>query len=300
VSSRRSRAFVALLRKSQRSLWTSDFTVPDIRRRIQRLDKLVGIGRNPARIETTHANGIQCEWVRAAGISGTRVLMYIHGGGFALHCPQMYAKAAAKFSEMFDAAVLVIDYRLAPEYPFPAAPDDCLATYRWLVDNLNVDPGRLLVAGDSAGGNLALVTLLMAKKAGLPMPAAAWAISPSVDCNFDAREIERLSSMQDPMFNEHSLRLLDPYFGDNDRSDYRISPINGELSGLPPIRIEAGGLEFLASHPNRFKRRAEASGVTVEAEVWPGMPHCFQFFGFLPEAREARQKAHAFFERHTQ
>jgi len=291
MASYRTRAFEALLKVGIRSAWRSDVvSVPHIRERVAFMDAMFRASPRGAKVIRVDAGGVPCDWVTAHGANTGRVLLYIHGGGFSIHMPRLYASLASDLSARLKARVLLVDYRLAPEHPFPAAPDDCLATYRWLLRQPGVEPEQLMIAGDSAGGNLTLVTLLMAKQAGLPMPAAAWAISPGVDCDWSHSSLEELQAL-DPMFSTQALNLMNPYFGDSDRNDFRISPVNGDLSGLPPVLLEAGGKEMLKEHPAMFAERARAAGVTVKERVWDGMPHVFQVFPFIPEAQRARRRA---------
>jgi monoterpene epsilon-lactone hydrolase len=299
MASYRVRAFETLLKVAIRSAWRPDVaSVPRIRERLAFIDALFPKHPRGASVSRIDADGVPCDWVTANGADSGRVLLYIHGGGFSVNLPRLYAGFAADLSARLQARVLLVDYRLAPEHPFPAAPDDCLTAYRWLLQQAGVEPGEMMIAGDSAGGNLILVTLLMAKQAGLPMPAAGWAISPGVDCDWSHGSLEELQAV-DPMFSTQALDLMTPYFGDTDRTDFRVSPINGDLAGLPPLLIEAGGKEMFREHPAMFAGRARAAGVKVEDRVWFGMPHVFQAFGFLPEAQKARRRACRFLLDHT-
>jgi len=184
----------------------------------------------------------------------------------------------------------LIDYRLAPEHPFPAAPNDCLTVYKWLLQSYGVSPGKLCIAGDSAGANLALVTMLMAKDAGLAMPSSAWLMSPGVDCDWSKENYEDMQG-DDPMFTTDALVIMDHYFNGANRKDYRISPIHGQLDGLPPVLIEAGGLEIFRNHPEMLANAANINSTQVTAKVWAEMGHVFQAFGFIPEAEKARREA---------
>ena len=280
-----------------RSMWQEGVSIDKIRRRMARLDKMFGFRKPDAVCTPVDADGVPCQWVRANGVDPEtdRVLYYIHGGGFSTHLPRVYTHFTADLSALLGARVLLVDYRLAPEHPFPAAPDDCLSAYRWLTQQTDVDGKKLLIAGDSAGGNLSLVTLLMAKETGLPLPSAGWIISPAVDCDWSHSALEELQAT-DPMFSTQALAIMEPYFGAADRRDPRISPINGDLAGLPPLLIEAGGREMFREQPDIFAGRAREAGASVIAHVWEGMPHCFQVFSFLPEARLARDRACRFMQ----
>ena len=293
----RARLLQFVLKICLRSVWKKGAAVDVVRRRAAALDRL--FPRPPAGtvVALVNAGGVPCRWASAPGVSPERTLLYFHGGGFSIESPRLHTNFATAIGRGVNARALLVDYRLAPEYPFPAGPDDCLQAYRWLLNQPGVCPSRIVIAGDSAGANLTLVTLLQIKEAGLPMPAAAWALSPGVDCDWSHTNFEELQKL-DPMFTRQALDIMTPYFGDADRSDSRISPINGDLRGLPPMLLEAGEKEMLRDHPPRFAERAQAAGVEVVCRVWQGMPHVFQSFGFLPEAKLARQQACDFLNEH--
>lgn len=278
-------------------VWRTEFGVEEIRKKAKGLEALFPKLPKGAAICRENADGVPCEWINAATADSDRVLFYLHGGGFSVRLPALHRRLAADLSSRLNARVLMVGYRLAPEYPFPAGPDDCLTSYRWLLKQPGVDPKRVVIAGDSAGGNLTLVTLLLIKQAQLPQPAAAWAMSPGVDCTWSTETFEDSKNL-DPMFSTQALELMTSYFGDTDRRDSRISPINGDLAGLPPLLLEAGEKEMLRDHPRQFAERARSVGVEVIDRVWPGMPHVFQAFGFLPEAKLARQQACRFLDGH--
>ena len=303
MASYRARVLKTLLKISIRSVFQGDtVSLPRVRNRMASVDALFRKQPRGTIAASVDADGVPADWVIAEGATvdaenSGRVLLYIHGGGFSIHMPRLYAKFAADLSKRLNARVLLVDYRLAPEHPFPAGPDDCLTVYRWLLQQPGVESGQVMIAGDSAGGNLTLVTMLMAKQAGLPLPAAGWAISPGVDCDWSHSSLEELQAI-DPMFSTHALDIMAPYFGSSDRSDFRISPINGDLAGLPPLLIEAGGDEMFREHPAMMARKARAASVTVEDRIWDGMPHVFQVFPFLPEAKKARGQACKFLLSH--
>lgn len=240
-----------------------------------------------------NAGGVPAHWLRREDSVPGRVLFYIHGGGFCTHTPKLYARFAADLGRRLNADVLLVDYRLAPEHPFPAAPDDTLAAWRWLCEQSTDGAAQRLIAGDSAGANLALVTVLQAKDVELPLPDAGWIISPAVDCDWSHDDYSFLQN-DCVSFSTDTFRIIDVYFGDADRGDYRISPITGDLSGLPPMLIEAGTREMFRKHPETFATNAERAGSHVETKLWEGMPHCFQTLEILPEAQRARVEATEF------
>jgi monoterpene epsilon-lactone hydrolase len=297
MASLRARGFNAALKITIRSVWQSNVSVARVRRRMAHLDALFPKVPRGSRISHLDASGVPVDCISTGESRSGRVLVYIHGGGFSLHTPRLYANFAAGLGRRLRARVLLVNYRLAPEHPFPAAPKDCLTAYRWLLQQPGITPDQIVLAGDSAGGNLVLVTLLMAKEAGLPMPAAAWAISPGVDCEWSHSGIEEKQAF-DPMFNAQALDLMNPYFGTANRQDFRISPLNGSLSGLPPLLLDAGGREIFSEHPAMFAQRARAAGVEIQDRVWDGMSHVFPLFSFLPEARLARKQACHFLRSH--
>ena len=288
----RARMFNFFVRLFIRSAWKAgEYDIGDIRHRVGLLDRLFRV--IPRKTTVTPVSEINGEWVVADSVTGDGVLLYLHGGGFSVHLPRLYRKFAADLSRRLNVRVLIPDYRLAPESPFPAAPQDCLAAYRWLLNQPGVNPDRLWIAGDSAGGNLALVTLQQARDEGLPLPVAGWIISPGVDCDWSHSDLTRLQQI-DPMFSVQALTLMDPYFNGADRKDFRISPVNGDLRGLPPLLIEAGDKEMFREHPAIYGEAAREVGSEVTDRTWPHMPHVFQLFGFLPEAKRARERAAKF------
>lgn len=273
-----------------KTLWSSDTDAQAFRKRIRQIDNLFMGGLRNCAVESVTIEGIAAEWIIPENSTPDRVMIYLHGGGFTTFGPKMYRRLCNDIGSKLKARVLLVNYRLAPEHPFPAAPNDCLTAYKWLLESHGIAPENLCIAGDSAGGNLALVTLLMAKEADLAMPSSAWLISPSVDCDWSKQNYEAMQEA-DPMFTTEALAIMDPYFNGADRKDYRISPVHGELDGLPPVLIEAGELEFLHRHPQLLADAANNCGAQVTPKVWDEMGHAFQVFGFLPEAKTARREA---------
>lgn len=228
--------------------------------------------------------GVPGEWVEAdAGPTATITLLYIHGGGFVGCSPRTHRPVTAALA-LQGLRVFVPDYRLAPEHPFPAAPHDVLAVYRALRTEA---PGRLLVAGDSAGGTLALSLMLALKDAGEALPDAAALFSPATDLTGGSASIER-NAERDAMFDGHQLvHLAEAYLQGADPAHPLASPLLGDLSGLPPLLIHVGRDEALRDDGLRLARKAREAGVTVELQVFAVVPHVWQMIRWLPEARRS-------------
>ncbi|MFI6320135.1 alpha/beta hydrolase [Nonomuraea sp. NPDC050556] len=230
---------------------------------------------------------------------GADVLLYFHGGGFVVGSARVNAHLTAALLRHLDGRALSLDYRLAPEHAYPAAPDDCLAAYRELLDS-GVDPRRLVIAGDSAGAGLVVVTMMRARDAGLPMPAAAVLFSPAVDLTLSGASMRSKDGV-DPIFVPAALEwLFEQYANGGDRSAPELSPIFGDLAGLPPLLIQVGSSELLLDDAVRLAGRAGADEVEVTLEVVPRQPHVFQLDDSSPEASAALERAGRFLATHLQ
>jgi monoterpene epsilon-lactone hydrolase len=232
------------------------------------------------------ANGVACEWFAAPVDDEQRVLLYLHGGGFITHLPTAYREFARRLGAALKARVLLPDYRLAPEHPFPAGSDDCLEAYRWLLAQ-DVDPKRIVIAGDSAGGNLALVTAVRIRDAKLPPPACVVMLSPTTDLSGTSASL-KYNQDHDPMLVPEVLEFVcTSYAPTRDLCHPWISPIYDGLQHLPPLLFHAGSTELLVDDSIRAADKARWAGVPVQIEIWPDMPHVFQMMSVLPEARAA-------------
>ncbi|HKY94255.1 MAG TPA: alpha/beta hydrolase [Kiloniellales bacterium] len=252
-------------------------------------------GRVPRIATTTRVipvrqGGVRGEWVLAAGARPERRLLYIHGGGMCMGEASSYRHMVEPLSEALQAAVFSLDYRLAPEDRFPAAPDDCLAAWRWMERNGPADAApaeKLWVAGDSAGGNLLLVLLGDLKRQGGRTADAAVAIAPLTDFTHEVRRREG-ASRRDPYLTVEGLATLNAVYlpAAQDPRDPRVSPLFGDLAGLPPTLLDVGEREVLLDDAKAYAERATAAGSPVRLAVRPGMPHVFQWWcHLLPEAR---------------
>ena len=237
--------------------------------------------------------GIAGEWVRAEGARPARTLLYLHGGGFVACSPRTHRPITGAYAlRGFD--VFVPDYRLAPEHLFPAGLDDVVAVWAALAT-----AGPAAVAGDSAGGNLALGLLLRARDADLPMPAAAALFSPATDM-LGGGDSRRTNAARDAMFGPRVLEELRAvYLGGADPGQPTASPLEADLAGLPPLLIHAGEREILRDDSIRFAAKATAAGVVVDLKIWPVVPHVWQIaHSFLPEGRRSLDMAAAFLKSH--
>jgi monoterpene epsilon-lactone hydrolase len=233
------------------------------------------------------AGGVPAEWIDPPGGSHDRVVLYLHGGGYVAGSIDSHRNLTGHLARAIGCRVLAVDYRLAPEHPHPAPVTDAVAAYRWLLDQ-GVDADRVVIAGDSAGGGLAVATLLMARDQGLPMPAAAVPISPMVDLEATGASMATRAAV-DPMIGKNmALEIVALFLGDGDRRDPYAAPLHGDLAGLPPLLIQVGDAEVLLDDSVRLAEAARAAGVEVTLEVWPEMVHVFQASaGFVPEADQA-------------
>lgn len=249
------------------------------------------------RLTPVDAPGFRAEWLEVPESRPERVLFYVHGGAFMFRFPRVHAALAARLCRMLGARALMVDYRLAPESPHPAAPDDCQAAYRWLLTG-GQSPAGIVVGGDSAGGNLALVTLQRSRDAGDPAPACAVLLSPVVDFTLSSRSLLTHEG-SDPMFRLGGFAAMRAFYATPARYlDPDVSPLFGDFAGLPPLLFQVGSVEMLLDESVRAAARADAAGVPVELEIWERMGHVFQALP-LPQARAAVSRAAAFVRRHT-
>lgn len=252
-------------------------------------DRASGSARKiPHRVSTATLNGVPCTWVRAERAeTGDLTVLHLHGGGFMVGSARSHTALAARLSAASDARICLPDYRLSPEHPHPAGADDALATYRGLLAE-GVDPARLVVAGDSAGGHLAAGLVNDVIRAGLPGPAAVVLLSPVIDPT-SARAMARDNRRRDPVlavpFWEPAIRA---HFGGGGIRDPRTTPLDGVDRRWPPTFIQVGTRECLLDDARAFAAALKNAGVHCELQVWPGQVHVFQILaGLVPEANAA-------------
>jgi monoterpene epsilon-lactone hydrolase len=244
------------------------------------------------------AGGIPAEWVVADAAAPDRRLLYLHGGGYVICSPATHRDLAGRISKAAGVAVLVLDYRLAPEHPYPAAVDDATAALRWMHDHGPTGPAparATFVAGDSAGGGLTLATLLATRDAGGRMPNAAVTISAWTDLAATGASLRTRADV-DPMVTAAVLsRMVKEYLQGGDPQQPLASPLYADLRGLPPLLMQVGDAEVLLDDTSRVADKATAAGVAVTVEVYPEMMHIFQLFApVLPEGQQAIDRIGAF------
>lgn len=252
-----------------------------------------------ATVHTTHIAGVTCDVVYPLHPPAKeRVILYLHGGGFFAHLPHSYKQFAKRLSEAFGAAVYVPAYRLAPEHRFPAAADDCMAVYEALLED-GCDPRSFAVMSDSAGGNLALATLLRARDAQLAMPCCSIVISPGADLTFSGASFVS-NAEADPFIPVHALRQVVTQYADPEQlHEPYVSPMLGDYTGLPPLKIVVGSTEVLLDSAVQTAKASRKAAVETNLRIWADMPHVFPMFAWLPEAKLAMQDMAGFFNKNA-
>ncbi|WXG39397.1 MAG: alpha/beta hydrolase [Candidatus Freyarchaeum deiterrae] len=250
------------------------------------------------KVEKIDAGGVPAEWQTAPDAKKNRVLLYFHGGGMVLGSPNSHRLFTVALGQLTKMRVLSLDYRLAPEHAYPSQLEDCIAAYKWLLSK-GIKPENIVIAGDSAGGSLTLMTLLKLRNDGIPLPVGAVSLSPDTDWS-GSDELFWKNAETDPVLADIGLFWWVPaYLAGADPNDPMISPLFADLEGLPPLLVQASTSEMLYGGAKRFADRAKEAGVDVTFETWDGMPHVWQSFGLevLPEAKQATAKIGEFIQK---
>ena len=267
-----------------------DATVEQIRQRAAAFERLVPAPPASTRTREIDAGGVTADHITTPASDEHRHILFLHGGGYLIGSPSLYRHFTWRVADAAKASVLSLDYRLAPEHPFPAALDDAVGAYRWLLAN-GADPDRIAVLGDSAGGGLALSLLLRLRDEGIRLPAAAVALSPWTDLGLTGASFTS-NAAGDPLVSAEQARRFVGYYLDG--ADPRLpyaSPLYGDLAGLPPTFIHVGSDEILRDDAVRMADRMREAGCRVELEIWPRMPHVWHLFApLIPEARRAIER----------
>ncbi|MBN1654781.1 MAG: alpha/beta hydrolase [Deltaproteobacteria bacterium] len=247
--------------------------------------------------EPVDAGGVPCVWVKAAETKEAYTIIYLHGGGYILGSHQTHRGLLGSLSQRSGIRVLAVDYRLAPENPYPAALEDAITVYRWLLEQ-KLSPAHIAIGGDSAGGGLTLATLLKLKTRGESLPAVAFCLSPWVDLECTGETIETKKE-HDPLVTKELLCLFAAlYAGQASMRTPFISPLYGDLTGLPPTLIVVGTAELLLSDSQRMADALKRAGVSCTLLQWDEMFHVFPLSTFLPESKKALEKLAVFLSSH--
>lgn len=240
----------------------------------------------------------KADWLNPINMNFSRIILFLHGGAYVNGSPQAYRDLTCRFARALKALVLAVDYRLAPEHPYPAALEDAEAAYNWLLSQ-TFSNSQMAFIGDSAGGGLVLSLLQSLKKKDLPLPACAVLLSPWTDLSCSLPSMQENAS-RDPMLDP--LLALDrarSYAGSLDLRDPSVSPLYGDLSGLPPLLIHVGSDEILLDDSRCLAEEARQAGTSVDLEIWNKMFHVWHFLaGILPQGRKAIQRIAEFINDH--
>jgi len=290
-------AFVEML--SEGGMFSSDggpLDVPRLRREMESMTAMSAMPEGSV-AEPVTAAPVPAEWVYGPDADESRALLYLHGGGYLLGSIATHRSLVARIAEAAGVRALILDYRLAPEHPFPAALDDAVAAYEFLLDQ-GLAPERIAIGGDSAGGGLAIATLVSLRDSSRPLPAAAVALSPWTDL---AATGESMLTRADPMIGSKDdlLATASLYLDGADPRTPTASPLYADLAGLPPIAIQVGTAERLLDDSTRIAERIRDAGGHVELEEFEDLIHVFQSLApHVPESVEAIEKLGAFLGRH--
>jgi acetyl esterase/lipase len=268
----------------------------EVRRRLKRLERIVPGPPPGTKTALVNAGGVPATRIKVSQAREDRCALYFHGGGYVIGSAPLFRDFTWRIGAAARACVLFFDYRLAPEHPFPAALDDALKAYDWLAAQF--DPQRIAFVGDSAGGGLALATLIKLRDERRRLPAAAVALSPWTDLALTGPSLQS-NAAADPILDMPAVvKHSHDYLGDGDPRNPYASPLYGDASGLPPILIQVGSDEILRDDAVRMADNLKAAGGEVEIEVWPRLPHVWHFYArILPEGRQAIDRIGAFLQR---
>jgi len=255
---------------------------------------LAKMANREVKTEKVSANGVDSEWLTTPDSSAEKAILYLHGGGYVLGSVESHRHFAAEAGRQAGARTLAINYRLAPEHPFPAPVEDTVAAYRYLLDS-GIKPNHICIAGDSAGGGLVVGALLAIKEAKLPLPACGWCISPWVDMEALGQSFTDRSETDPTVQKATILQMAQWYLGEQDRRHPHAAPIYGDLRGLPPLLIQVGSVETLLDDSLALARKCAIDEVPVSLEIWPEMIHIWHiFFPMLDAGQRALESGGAF------
>lgn len=264
------------------------------------LDQFSGLAPLPkdVKLEKIDVGGISAAWMSTPEVVKDKAILYLHGGGYIEGSITYHKELTQRISRVSKAKVLILDYRLAPEHPFPAALEDSTRTYSWLVDTEGYLPQNIVIAGDSAGGGLTVATLVKLRDEGMALPAAAVCLSPWTDLALTGDSMKE-KVHEDPFMTPDDLMFsASMYLGKTDPKNPYASPLYANLKDLPPLCIQVGTAEVLLDDAIRLATRAKEAGVEVQLDIWEDMIHVFQAFAVLaPESQEGIEKIGEFIKK---
>lgn len=271
-------------------------TLPEMR---AQFDAMGGKAAADIDVKPVMAAGIACELHTPPGADTRRIILYVHGGGYVIGSLASHRPLAAELARAAGCQALAVDYRLAPEHLYPAAVEDAVAAYGWLLAQ-GYPPGGIVIAGDSAGGGLTVATLIALRDGKQALPAAGVCISPWVDLEATGESYETRKAL-DPMVTREMIQMMGKtYAGSGDLRAATASPIHADLKGLPPLLTQVGSAETLFSDSDTLAKRAKSAGVEVAFEEWPDMIHVWHlFFQTLGDGRRAIQRIGEFVKAKT-
>ncbi|MDP3856236.1 MAG: alpha/beta hydrolase [Stagnimonas sp.] len=262
---------------------------PDMARRRQRVDALSRFTWPAGGATYTHGNlgGVPVEWVAHPASGARGFVLYLHGGAYVVGSPRSHRALTSRLAQAARICVAALDYRLAPEHPFPAALDDAVAAYRALLAQ-DISASKIIIAGDSAGGGLALALALRLKSEPLPQPAGIVCLSPWTDLSMSGESVKSRAALEVMLSEQLGRDSARHYLQTQDPTLPLASPLFADLAGLAPVFIQVGGQEILHDDATRFAQRASAQGVPVTLQTWPNLWHVWQLHaGLMPEANAA-------------
>jgi monoterpene epsilon-lactone hydrolase len=240
------------------------------------------------------ADGVPCQWITAPDVPQDRLIIYFHGGAYAACSPTTHQDLISRLSRASGAAALGVDYRLAPEHLFPAAVEDSIAAYDWALGH-GFEPGKIVLAGDSAGAGLVLSVMLAAKDSGVPLPAAGVCLSPWVDLECSGESMSANDHLDDFIKYGGLSARARGYLGDADPKHPWASALFADLTGLPPLLVHVSSAETLLDDSTRLVEVAEKAGVDITLKIWDDMVHVWQVFAsILPEGQQSIEELGAF------
>ena len=269
----------------------SDRPIQEQRARQEKSTKYIPLPRGIV-CEEVQVKGLSSEWITPPSAS-RGVMLYLHGGAYSLGSVAVHRDLIARLAVSTQRKALAINYRLAPEDPFPAALEDVLAAFNWLLEQ-GVPAQKIVIAGDSAGGGLTLAALVSLRDSGRPLPCAAVCFSPWMDLTLSGSSFIKNAKVDLILGAERLKKFARVYAGDHDLSHPMLSPLFADLQGLPPVLIQAGSAEVLLDDSVRTAEKIRSTQGRVDLQIWDGMFHVFQMFSFLPEAARALEKVAEF------